>query len=312
MLRKMMFLSISIGFLFFFSCMQKESPRKVSLAKKEVSTTKAIKEDGVPLRIAVGGMITPKEGYAYYKQFLAYIGEKLGLKVEFVDRDDYTEINKMIGAGNVDIAFVCGGPYVDGRNEFGFELIAAPVAYGETVYYSYIIVHRDSGIREFNDLRGKQFAFTDPLSNTGTLVPTYLLARMRETPKSFFKRQVYVGTHDRAIQAVAERVVDGAAVDSLIWEYKNRKKDDFTSLTRIILKSPPYGIPPVVVPNSLDPELKKRIREVFLNAHKDSRGAEILKKMMIEKFVKIDDSKYDSIRQMKRWIERRGKAKDVK
>lgn len=306
-------LSAHYRFLLLFVVLQlaigcDQDPRqKINLEKRDAVTAK--KTDAKAIRIAVGGMITPREGFAYYRQFLDYIGEKMGQHVEFVDREDYAEINKLVATGQVDVAFVCGGPYVDGKKEFDMELLAAPVAYGGTVYYSYIIVNKNSPFRQLSDLRGKRFAFTDPLSNTGKLVPTYMLAKIKETPDSFFGKYSYLGSHDKAIKAVAEGVVDGAAVDSLIWEYADKTAPKFTSKTRIILKSPPYGIPPVAVPKDLDPALKERLRRVFLEAHMDPKGSEILKKMHIDRFVMIDDKAYDSIREMKVWLDGQKKVK---
>lgn len=229
--------------------------------------------------------------------------------MQFVDRKSYAEINKLIKLGDIDIAFVCGLPYVDGHEEFGMELLVAPQAYGETVYYSYIIVSSDSPIESFEDLRGKTFAFTDPLSNTGKLVPTYMIAKMGETPDSYFKKYVYTYAHDKSIKAVAQGIVDGAAIDSLIWEYLNHTNPEFTSKTKVIQKSPPCGIPPVVVHPGIEPELKKRLKQIFLNAHKDEKGRKILKVIMIDKFVVIDDSAYDSIREMKSWIAKQKEEK---
>jgi len=295
----MVILSLSAGLA---SCSRSDEPRKVSLEKKEAMTDKAVEEHADHIRIAVGGMITPKEGFGYYRQFLDYIGEKLGKGVDFVDRENYAEINALVRTGKVDVAFVCGGPYVDGHAAFGMELLAAPQAYNGTVYYSYIIVPADSPVKSFQDLRGKSFAFTDPLSNSGKLVPTYMLARAGQSPKSFFNRIIYTNSHDKSIRAVAEKLVDGASVDSLIWEYDNLKNPKFTSKTKIIEKSPPYGIPPIVVRPGMDPKLKERLRAVFLNAHKDPKGREILKNMMIDKFVLLDDRAYDSIREMKSFM----------
>ncbi len=283
-------------------CDKTEKAKVINLEEREAAETQAGQHEEKPLRIAVGGMITPREGFAYYRQFLDYIGEKLGRHVDFVDREDYAEINKMVKAGDVDVAFVCGGPYVDGHDQFGMQLLVAPVAYGRSVYYSYIIVPSDSPVESFNGLEGKSFAFTDPLSNTGTLVPMYMLAKMNETPDSFFEKYAYTNAHDKSIKAVAQKIVDGAAVDSLIWEYANRVNPEYTSRTKIIEKSPPYGIPPVVVRPGLDPKAARRLKEIFLNAHREKRGKAILNRMMIDKFIEIDDSAYDSIREMKRWL----------
>ena len=283
-------------------CNKKDKPETISLETREEVIMESTLSNEKPLRIAVGGMITPREGFAYYKKLLDYIGDKLGKRVEFVDREDYFEINNLLKEGNIDVAFVCGGPYVDSSRKFGIELLAAPQAYGKTVYYSYIIVSKDSPIKSFEELRGKRFAFTDPLSNTGKLVPTYMLSKINETPASFFKSYDFTYAHDKSIKAVALGVTDGAAVDSLVWEYAHRVNPEFSSMTRVLEKSPPYGIPPVVVRHGLAPELKEKLKQIFLNIHKDKDGMDILKGMFIDKFVDVDDSAYDSIREMKSWI----------
>lgn len=282
-------------------CSKQDEPRKVDLEKR-AAVPKKKERRGQRLRIAVGGMITPKAGFGYYRQFLDYIGEKTGMQVDFVDRENYAEINELVRNGSVEVAFVCGGPYVDGHKAFGMELLAAPQAYGKSVYHSYIIVPKDSPAEQLRHLRGKTFAFTDPLSNSGKLVPTYMLARMGETPEGFFRKVIYTRSHDKSIKSVAQKIVDAAAVDSLIWEYEDRTNPEFTSKTKIIERSPAYGIPPVVVRKDLDPKLKEQLRQVFLKTHEDEKGREILKGMMIDKFVLIKDSAYDSIRDMQVWI----------
>ena len=125
---------------------------------------------------------------------------------------------------------------------------------------------------------------------------------MQETPESFFQSYVYTWGHDKSIKAVAQGIVDGAAVDHLIWEYANRVSPELTSRTKVIKKSPPFGIPPVVSRLGLDPELIKKVKEIFLNMHREEKGRMILKGMMIDKFVVVDDSSYDSIREMNDWL----------
>ncbi|MEK6743127.1 MAG: phosphate/phosphite/phosphonate ABC transporter substrate-binding protein [Nitrospirota bacterium] len=303
---------IQLGFLGILllglaACSDSGAPKKVSLEKREATGPSVNNKGEKPLRIAVGGMITPREGFVYYRGFLDHIGKKLGRQVEFIDREGYKEINQLLRSGNVDVAFVCSGPYVEGRREFGLELLVAPQAYGQTVYYAYIIVAKDSTITRFEELRGRSFAFADPDSNTGRLVPEFMLAKIGETPDSFFSKHVFTYAHDKSIKAVAQGIVDGASVDSLIWDYADKRNPQFTSKTKIIRKSAPYAIPPVAVRPGLDRELKKELKRVFLAAHADPEGKEILKNMMIDKFVEIDDKAYDSIREMKEWVKQQKK-----
>lgn len=102
--------------------------------------------------------------------------------------------------------------------------------------------------------------------------------------------------------AVVNKIVDGAAVDSLIWEYYKRENPELASKTKVLLKSQPYGIPPVVVNKDIDPEMKDKLKEIFLNIHNDERGRNILDGMMIDKFVEIYDSNYEEIRKIKNII----------
>lgn len=291
-----------------FSCVKEEEPKKVSLKERHEVVSTEEHHEGKSLHIAVGAMITPRAGFAYYKQLLEYIGGELGRKVEFVDRESYAEINELLRSGGLDAAFVCSGPYVDGHDEFGLELLVVPQAYGQTVYHSYIIVPTDSTARTLEDLRGGTFAFTDPQSNSGKLAPTYMLSKMGETPETFFGNYVFTYAHDKSIKAVAMGMADGAAVDSLIWEYANRTDPEYTSRTRVILKSPPYGIPPFVVRPGLDQEVKEGLKRVLLYAHEDERGMRILGGMMVERFVQADDEAYNTVREMKAWVSKHGQG----
>jgi len=219
-----------------------------------------------------------------------------------VDRSNYEELNRLLQSGGIDAAFVCAGPYVEGKQQFDMQLIAMPLVNGKSVYHAYIIVHKDSPIQKLNQLEGKSFAFTDPKSNSGKLVPTYMLAQLKTTPERFFSRRIFTYGHDNSIKAVAERHVDGASVDSLIWDYTARKYPHLTANTRVIATSEPYGIPPVVVRPGIDPALKQRLQQALLTVHQNPEGKAILDGMLIDRFVPGDDRNYDSIRAMNRWL----------
>jgi phosphonate transport system substrate-binding protein len=257
-----------------------------------------------PLRIGMGAMMTPKEGYIYYRQLGHYLEERLGMPVQLVDRDSYAQMNRLLESGEVDAAFVCAGPYVEGHDRFGLELLVAPRANGRSAYHSYIIVPKDSPARDFKELRGKTFAFTDPKSNSGKLIPAYMLSLMHETPETFFRKHLYSYGHDRSIKMVAEKQVDGAAVDSHIWEYTARKDPKLTAKTKIIAESPPNGMPPFVVTAGIDPWLKKRLQIMLLDMHKQPEGKKILEAMMIDEFCIVHDRDYDPIREMRRAVAR--------
>ncbi len=251
-----------------------------------------------PLRVAVAAMISPKETFDLYRQLLAYLGGKLGKDLEFVQRKTYAEIDELLKKGEIDLAFICSGPYVAGREKFGFEPLALPEVHGSHFYRSYLIVNKESTFQKLEDLKGHTFAFTDPDSNTGRLVPTSWLAEMHEQPETFFSRIVYTYSHDNSIMAVARNLVDGATVDGLIWEFYQQKNPTFTSQTRIIKKSEPFGNPPLVASKNLSVDSRERIRQILFSMHQDPEGKKILAELMIDRFIAPQDEWYDNLRQM--------------
>lgn len=252
------------------------------------------------LRVAVAAMVSPKETFVHYKELLEYIGEKLNQDVELVQRKTYGEINELLGKGEIDLAFLCSGPYATENDKYGFELLATPEINGSHFYQAYLIVNEESPFKDLEDLRGKTFAFTDPDSNTGTLVPNHWLQELGERPETFFKQSIFTHSHDNSIMAVAKGMVDGASVDSLIWDFYNRRNPSITNSTRIIRKSDLYGIPPLVASKTLSNELKGQIRQVLFSMHQDAKGRAILDNLMIDRFINPRDEWYEGIREMSR------------
>ncbi|MGD9042817.1 MAG: phosphate/phosphite/phosphonate ABC transporter substrate-binding protein [Desulfobacterales bacterium] len=290
-------LVFAAGLSFLYACGGDTDKRVVDFSKTVVVEQPGKQQSENPyLKVAVAAMISPKDTFIYYRQLLDYIGRNLDMDVHFIQRKTYGEINELLGKGQIDLAFICSGPYVVGKEKYGFELLATPEVQQSHFYQSYLIVNTASHFQKLSDLRGRVFAFTDPDSNTGRLVPTYWLSQTSERPETFFSKTIYTYSHDNSILAVAKSMVDGAAIDSLIWEYYHRKNPIFTSKTRIIRKSEPYGIPPIVASRSLASDLKERTRQVLFGMHRDPIGQKILSELMIDRFTPTQDVWYDSIR----------------
>jgi len=218
----------------------------VRLAKLQPLPPQA--EAGVtPLRLAVAAVISPQGTVESYQRLLTYLSRQLHRPVEIVQRRTYAEVNDLIERGEVDVAFVCTSAYLAGKDDFGMELLAAPQVNGEAAYHSVLLVPRDSPAQTMADLRGRVFAFTDPMSNSGRIYPTYLVQQLGSTPARFFARTFFTYSHDDAIRAVADGLADGAAVDSLVYRFALQRDPTLGEQVRVIHTSPAFGIPPVVV-----------------------------------------------------------------
>ncbi|KLU63074.1 phosphate-import protein PhnD precursor [Peptococcaceae bacterium CEB3] len=279
------------------ACAQAQAVPRVSLQgpmSTALGAGKATEKD--PVRVVLASITSPQESRVYYDAMLNYLGRQLGRPIEIIQRKTYAEANDLVRAGSADVAFVCTYAYVAGHAEFGMELLAAPVIHGQTIYHADVIVNKNSSITSFSQLRGKVFAFTDPMSNTGTMYPLSLVKALGSTPDKFFAKYFYTYSHDYAIQAVADGLADGASVDSTVYDYLRDSNPSLVAKVKVIQVSPPYGMPPVVVRADLDPHLKEKIQTILLRMNKNSSGRAILAKLHIERFVTVKDSLYDSVR----------------
>jgi phosphonate transport system substrate-binding protein len=258
--------------------------------------------DVLPLRIAVAAVISPKGTVESYQALLDYLSEQLDRPVELVQRRTYAEINDLVESGYVDLAFVCTSAYLDGNASFGMELLAAPQVDGETVYYSLLILPADSLAESMADLEGKTFAFTDPMSNTGRNYPTYLVQQLGRSPETFFERTFFTYSHDDAIRAVADGLADGAAVDSLVYDFAIARDPSLATRTRVVHRSPPYGIPPVVVGPAIRPQLKADLQAILLAMADDEPGRAALRTIGVDRFVTIGDSAYATARELRNQV----------
>lgn len=282
---------------FLGACSKPDPQEIISLAS--LKPVPAVRPTGViPLRVAVANVISPQGTLDSYQALLDYLSTQLDRPVELIQRRTYAETNELVRNGEVDMAFVCTSAYIAGHDQFGMQLLVAPVVNGASVYASDLIVATTSAARSIEDLRGAVFAFTDPMSFTGHIYPTYLIQQLGETPDAFFGRTFYTYSHDDAIRAVAEGIADAAAVDSLVLDFSLARDPALADRIRVIHRSPAFGIPPVVVSPQVRPQLRAQLQEILQNMRQDPEGRQSLDALDIDTFVPIDDNAYQSVRDL--------------
>jgi len=249
----------------------------------------------IPIRFGLTAAAV-RENLDLYERWAAYLGRKVGRPVQFVQRRTYREAMEMLETGEHDFAWICSFPYAKLRDSKIFGLMAVPVFEGQPLYRSYIVVHKDRSFRTISDLEGRVFAYSDPDSNTGYIVPRQMLSDLGRNADSFFRQTFFTYSHSETIEAVAERVADGAAVDSYVWEYLNRRQPRFTAKTKIIQRSETFGFPPLVYRTGVDPELRARMTEALLTMDKDAEGHALLAELMLDRFITAPSSLYDNVR----------------
>lgn len=269
-----------------------EQERLVRLDKLQQLPAGQAEADSQSLRIGVGAILSPQGTALSYQPLIDYLGRKMGKPAILVQRKTYQELNDLLARNVVDLGFICTGAYVEGARNGAISLLVVPQINGKTTYRAFVIVPAASSAREFSDLRGKVFAFTDPLSNTGYLYPLSLLQGMGQQPETFFGRTIFTYSHDRSMAAVMEGIADGASVDSLVYDFAGKRNPEIFRRTRVIWESQDFGIPPVVVPRTISPEKKAVLKELLLGLHRDAEGEKALAELGVDRFVEPDPRLY--------------------
>jgi phosphonate transport system substrate-binding protein len=286
-----------LALLVLTGCAQPSAQTRIDLSDLHPVSAQ-VDDDVVPLRVSVAAVISPRGTAESYQPLLDYLSAKLQRPIELVQRRTYAETNDLLESGEVDVAFVCTSAYIAGHDSFGMELLTAPEVQGAPVYYSLLLVPADSDAQSLADLEGGVFAFTDPISHTGRVYPTYRIHQLGSTPEAFFARTFFTYSHDNAIRAVANRLADGAAVDSLVYDFAIVREPELADQVRIIHRSPAFGIPPVVVSPHIRPQLRALLQEILVDMVNDPAGQPALESLGVDRFITIDDSSYDLVREM--------------
>ena len=236
-----------------------------------------------------------------YEAVTAEVGRRLGVETELFIETDYAACAK----DENEVCFVCSLPYVEFERQ-GISPavpIAAPVLRGDRyggkpIYFSDVIVHRDSPFQSFLDLRGHSWAYNEPLSHSGYGITRYHLLEIGET-SGFFSGVIEAGFHESSMRLVAAQEVDASAIDSQVLAVAMRDDPSLARTLRIIDALGPSTIQPVAVSKRVPVRQRREIQEVLTTMHEDPALRERLALGMVERFVPVDASSYDDIRMMR-------------
>lgn len=233
-----------------------------------------------------------------YRFMMAYLSSKLGCEIELRTGTDYYELFQ------ADLAFVCGLPYVHYTRltPAPIEAIAAPVLQGERfqnrpIYFSDVIVHRDSPFQSFADLRGRSWAYNEPLSQSGYGITRYWLTRLGVT-QGYFSDVIQAGFHQKAIRMVYRGDVDASAIDAQVLAVELRDHPQLAEQLRIIDSFGPSTIQPLTAARNMAAGLKQDIQAALADMHQAVDARTYLDMGLIDRIVTVSDADYDDIREM--------------
>src|SRR5262249_15911315 len=158
--------------------------------------------------------------------------------------------------------------------------------------------------QKIEDLKGKNIAFVDPNSASGNNVPRFALDKMGIEPESFFGKVIYAGSHENAVIALQQGVVDAATnwwsddeVSNL--KFMERKGCAKCSDLRIIFKCDAIMNAPMAYLTDLPEDLKAKIRDaVFSLPQKDKALFDKMYNGKAQPWQPVDHSAYEPMVQL--------------
>ena len=235
---------------------------------------------------------------------VAVLEQQLGMEVQPFVATDYTGVVEALRGNKLDIAFLTPASYVLAKNEANVRVALKSERKGSPYYYAAIITRADSGIKTLEDLRGKTFAFGDPVSTSANVFPRKMFHERGIDPVRDFKQILYSGGHDATVLAVLNGKVDAGATyanspdnNDTAWMRYLKNPEDVKKI-RAIAFSEPIPADNLVINNNLDDRIAQKIENIFIELSRDPKGKRMLRDLyQIDGFVPATDKDYDSVRQ---------------
>jgi phosphonate transport system substrate-binding protein len=255
---------------------------------------------------------------------LEQLSQDLGLPVKQVAASDYRGSIEALKFNKAQIGQLGPKGYVEASNNnyANVEPIAQlQHANGSLGYRSCLIVHADSDLFSPEDITSKTFAFNDPNSTSGYLVPmtfflmemsidsvwserlrrrrpAFFLMEMSIDPKEHFSKLTFSGSHEASILAVANKKVDVGSTNLPDIQQMTREGKIPRGTVRVIWVSKLIPNDPIVVRKDLPDSLKQTIQQSLTTMKAKNPEVFVAGGAWIGGFVKVDDAAYQIIRDL--------------
>jgi len=233
------------------------------------------------------------------KPIADYVAKEVGVPITAQVPTSYAAVTEAMTSGNVDIAWVGPLDYVIGHDKNGAEPVTKSVRKGVAGYHAFIIARKGSGINTIKDLKGKSFAFGDPVSASSNLYPKYFMKQNGIDPDKDLGRAVNISNQTAIATSVCNGVVDAGAIydDARTNAGADTACPGIMDKTQIIFTTPLIPGDPQIVRHQMNAAQKKKVYAAMIKLGTDPAMASYLNALFtIEKTVPAADADYNEIR----------------
>jgi phosphonate transport system substrate-binding protein len=228
-----------------------------------------------------------------------FLSQKSGYTVTGKVLTSYAAVTEGMTSDNVDIGWVGPLDYVIAHKKNGAEAVTKSVRNGLPSYKAFIIVGANSGINSVKDLKGKKFAFGDPLSASSALYPKAAMKAAGLNPDSDVQG-VSIANQTQIAVSVCQGTVDAGAIydDARTNAGADTSCPGIMTKTKIIYTTdPPIPGDPQMIRSDMNPIQKQKLKDAMLALGTDPTMKDALKKLYtIDALAPATDKDYDPLR----------------
>ena len=245
-----------------------------------------------PLKLGVHPFLPYMELEKKFAPLAAYLSQEIGQPVVVRVGSSYQEHIDAIGRDQLDIAYLGPVPYVLLVKKYGTkQLIVCQETDDIPFFKGIIVVRNDHSATSLADLGKGEFAFVDPHSTMGYIVPKAMLEQ--ENPLLIAnQRYQFLKTHRNVALGVLAGDFEAGAVKEAVYQ-KFRPRG-----LKMLAATPTIAEHLFVAGNRLAASTVNQLRVAMLKLNRNQTGHDVFKsiKTSITGFSLVKDDAYNSLR----------------
>lgn len=235
----------------------------------------------------------------------AHLEKNTPYKFEFAVPNSYVAVVEAFGTKRADIASLNTFGYIMAHDRYKTQAKITFIRHGKETYQSQIIARADSKVKSLKDIDGKKFAYVDPASTSGYLMPAKLFVENNVKPAE----TVFANKHDNVVMMVYQKQVDAGATFYSQPNDKGEIEDarrlvkkqypDIEEKVKIVQLTEPIPNDPIVFREDLSEEIKEKVISTLMAYMETEEGKKVFGEIYgITGMVRSSDARYDSVREM--------------